>query len=196
MIKVTILCVFAYLLGSLSSAVIVSKIFNLPDPRQHGSKNPGTTNILRLCGKKYAFMVLLGDFLKGLLPVLIGKMLVISPIYLGIIGLLAILGHIFPVFFQFKGGKGVATSAGVLLALSLPIGLMVIFTWLLVAILFRYSSLAAIIASISAPVYGFFMGRQYFMILLVMSLIILSKHYVNIKKLIQGTESKIGKSPK
>jgi glycerol-3-phosphate acyltransferase PlsY len=194
MITVIILSLLAYFLGSLSSAVIISKIFKLPDPRLSGSGNPGTTNILRLSGKKYALMVFLGDFIKGVVPILIGKILINSPQLLGIIGLFAILGHIFPLFFHFKGGKGVATSAGVLMALSPLIGLLVLLTWLVIAMLFRYSSLAAIVAAISAPLYGFFVDRHYFFILLIISLVILCKHYVNIKKLMNGTESKIGKS--
>jgi glycerol-3-phosphate acyltransferase PlsY len=184
---------FAYLLGSLSSAVFVCKIFHLPDPRTEGSKNPGTTNVLRIGGKKVAILVLIGDLLKGLIPVLIARYFMPDHIW-GWVGLSAVLGHMFPIFFQFKGGKGVATGAGVLLGLSLPLGFLVILTWILVAALFRYSSLAAIIATLLMPFYGFWVARPQILPLVFICVLILIRHYGNIKNLIAGNESKIGKS--
>lgn len=187
-------CVSAYLVGSLSSAIILSRVFGLPDPRTSGSGNPGATNVLRLSGKKYALMVFLGDFLKGLLPVLLAKVFFSQPLC-ALVGLFVVIGHIFPLYFQFKGGKGVATSAGVMCALSWPLGLSVIITWFLVAVIFRYSSLAAILSAIFAPFYAvFWTSKDTSIVLGIVSVIILIKHYDNIKKLVRGTESKIGQS--
>lgn len=195
-VKLIFLGFLAYCLGSLSSAVIISKLFRLPDPRTQGSGNPGATNILRLSGKKFAVVVLLCDLAKGLIPVLLGRLFSLPLNEIGMIGFCAIMGHIFPVFFQFKGGKGVATSAGVLIGLSPVIGGLVLLTWLTIALIFRYSSLAAMMAAISAPFYGYMLTRSasFTGLLALISLVILIKHYANMKKLLNGTESKIGKS--
>ena len=185
--------IFAYLLGSLSSAIIVCNLFCLPDPRTQGSGNPGTTNVLRLGGKKLAGLVLLGDLLKGLIAVMTARFL-IAPDLWGWVGLCAVLGHIYPVFFKFKGGKGVATAAGVLLGIYWPLGLAVIATWIIIAVVFRYSSLAAIIATLTVPVYGFWLVRPVLLSLGFICILILFRHKDNIKRLLSGTESKMGKS--
>lgn len=184
--------VFAYLLGSLSSAIIVCRLFHLPDPRTQGSGNPGTTNVLRLGGKKLAGLVLLGDLLKGLIAVMIARFL-ISPDLWGWVGLCAVLGHMYPIFFKFKGGKGVATGAGVLLGISWVLGLVVIIVWVVVAKLFRYSSLAAITAILIVPVCGFWLAKPMLLSLVFICVLILFRHKDNMKRLIAGTESKMGK---
>ncbi|HEY5789789.1 MAG TPA: glycerol-3-phosphate 1-O-acyltransferase PlsY, partial [Gammaproteobacteria bacterium] len=141
----------AYLLGSLSSAVIVCRLAGLPDPRSGGSGNPGATNVLRLGGKRLAAVTLLGDLLKGLLPVLAARLLGVEPALLGVIALAAFLGHLYPLFFGFRGGKGVATALGVLLGLDWVVGLATLLTWLAVALLSRYSSLSSLVATALAP---------------------------------------------
>ena len=185
--------VVAYLVGSICSAVIVCRLFDLPDPRTSGSRNPGATNVLRLSGKKYALIVLLGDMLKGLLPVLLGKMLGAGPVMLGFVCLAAVLGHIYPIFFGFKGGKGVATAIGAFLGLHFILGVVVIATWLLVANFSRYSSLASIIAIILAPFYSLFAvrGLDPFIPIFFITLIILYQHRENITRLMDGKEGKI-----
>ena len=185
----------AYLIGSLSSAIIVCRFFRLPDPRTQGSGNPGATNALRIGGKKVALLVFLGDFLKGLLPVLLACYIIHTQLYnnniISLIALAVILGHIYPVFFKFKGGKGVATAAGVLWGLSWPAALAVMLTWFIMAIFTRYSSLAAIIAALSAPLYIYFIAPGHTGLLIFISAIILYKHYANIKNLLAKKEPKI-----
>lgn len=187
--------VIAYLFGSISSAVVVCKVMGLPDPRTEGSKNPGATNVLRLGGKKAALITLLGDALKGFIPVLIGYFLGFNFTLLTLIAFFAFLGHLFPIFFGFEGGKGVATFIGGLFALSPLTALVWCFTWLLMAGLFRYSSLAALTAAIAAPVFFSLMTHQLIptLILSLMSILLIYRHKTNIKKLIAGEESKIGK---
>jgi glycerol-3-phosphate acyltransferase PlsY len=146
----------AYLIGSVSSAIIVSRLFNLPDPRTEGSKNPGATNVLRLSGKKYAVVVLIADMLKGLLPLLLAHALHSTPVLLGCTCLAAVLGHIYPVFFEFKGGKGVATAIGAFLGFHPTMGIVIIALWILIANISRYSSLASITAVVFAPFYSLF----------------------------------------
>ncbi|GAG95884.1 unnamed protein product, partial [marine sediment metagenome] len=142
-----IICIIiAYLLGSISSAVILCKLFGYADPRTLGSGNAGTTNVLRVAGKKLAIMTLVFDVLKGFVAVMFARTLGLDNFVLGIVALAAFLGHLYPLFFKFKGGKGIATGLGVMLALSLSLGIAVIITWLLIAMFFRYSSLAALIA--------------------------------------------------
>jgi len=184
--------IFAYLLGSLSSAIVVCKYFRLPDPRTQGSGNPGATNVFRLGSKKLAGLVLAGDLLKGLIAVIAARFL-IPPDLWGWVGLCAVVGHMYPVFFQFKGGKGVATGAGVLLGISWPLGLAVLVTWIVIAKLFRYSSLAAIIAALTVPLYGFWFARPVLLSLSFMCILILFRHRDNIIRLISGTELKMGK---
>ena len=183
----------AYLIGSVCSAVIISRLFQLPDPRLEGSKNPGATNVLRLAGKKYAVMVLLADVLKGTLPVVLAFALGASAPVLGFSCLFAVLGHVYPVFFDFKGGKGVATALGALLGFDPLLGLSVLTTWLLIAFVSRYSSLASIIAVGLAPFYAFICvgSRPAFWPLLVMAGVVLYQHRENFTRLFNGLEPKI-----
>ena len=185
--------ILAYLIGSLSSAIIVCKCMRLPDPRTEGSGNPGTTNVLRIGGKKAAIITLIGDVLKGFLPVLAAHLMGFTGLYLALILLAAFLGHLYPLFFGFKGGKGVATAMGGLFALSWPVALATVITWLVVAFIFRYSSLAALAAAILSPLYNIVIGdMQYEAMFLIVTLFILWRHRENITRLIAGTEKKIG----
>ncbi|MGB6976613.1 MAG: glycerol-3-phosphate 1-O-acyltransferase PlsY, partial [Gammaproteobacteria bacterium] len=180
-----ILClIIAYLFGSISSAVIVSRLLGLPDPRTQGSGNPGATNVLRLAGRYPALLVFIGDMLKGLLPVLLARLFGLHGGMLAIVPLAALLGHIYPVFFQFKGGKGVATAFGALIGLSLPVGLCVGITWLLVAFFSRYSSLAALIAAVLMPIYMLlFADFSYFIPSVLMCVLLVWRHQENIQRL-------------
>ncbi|RQW84476.1 MAG: glycerol-3-phosphate 1-O-acyltransferase PlsY [Methylococcus sp.] len=184
----------AYLMGSLSTAIIVSKLTGLPDPREQGSKNPGATNVLRLGGKKADAVTLLGDAAKGLIPVLIARYLDAPADIIAAVGLSAFLGHLYPLFFGFKGGKGVATALGVLTGFSGWLGLAVLATWLLMAFLFRYSSLAALTAASLAPVYVWLLLHSPVLAgaSLAMALLLISRHRGNIERLLKGEESKIG----
>lgn len=185
--------VIGYLCGSVCSAIIVSKIFSLPDPSTEGSKNPGATNVLRLAGKKYAAIVLIADMLKGLLPVLLAKLLGAGPATLGFTCLAAVVGHMYPVFFDFKGGKGVATALGALLGLQFIMGVVVIATWILVAKFTRFSSLASLVSLTLAPLMAVAsVGHpDTFPPILLMTVLIIYKHRDNIARLIDGTEPKI-----
>lgn len=165
----------------------------LPDPRQMGSGNPGATNVLRFAGKGLAIYVLLGDILKGVIPVVLAKLAGVPAHWLGWVALAAFLGHLFPIFFNFKGGKGVATAFGGILALTWPLALLLIITWLLVAAIFRYSSLAAVIACLMTPIYGFWLiGTGNYLPLLIICTLLLMRHFENIQRLLAGMESKIG----
>lgn len=188
------LIVVAYLLGSLSTAIIVCKIMGLPDPRTIGSKNPGATNVLRTGSKKAAALTLFGDFLKGLLPVLIGLSFKIEPPVLALIGIAAFLGHLYPIFFGFQGGKGVATALGVILGLSWPVALAALLTWLLMAKVFKISSLSALTAAALTPLYCWLLAPQteYIILFSVMSLLLIWRHRSNIRNLMSGEEGKIG----
>ncbi len=193
MVQLILFIIMAYLLGSLSSAVIYCHLAKLPDPRTHGSMNPGATNVLRLGGKKAAIITLLGDGLKGFLPVIIASILGIKGFPLALIAFAAFIGHLFPIFFQFRGGKGVATFFGLLLGLSGLLGIAALATWLLIAYLFRYSSLAALVTAGLVPIYGFLLGAtSYVPVLAVISLILIGRHHENIKRLLRKEESKIG----
>ena len=150
---VLLIIISAYLLGSISSAVLICRLMNLPDPRTSGSGNPGTTNVLRLGGKKAAVLVLLCDMLKGTIPVWGSYFLGIESILLGVIGIAACLGHIYPIFFHFKGGKGVATALGAMAPIGLDLTGLIVITWLAVIGFTRYSSLAALVSVILAPFY-------------------------------------------
>lgn len=200
MLNITLITalIMAYLFGSISSAIIVCKLMRLPDPRTTGSHNPGATNVLRIGGKKAAAITLLGDSLKGFIPVMIAHALAFSSLNMALIALAALLGHLYPIFFRFQGGKGVATFIGCLIALSWPTALCWGITWLVVAALFRYSSLAALIACALAPFYSWFfnhsMGTS--IVLAVMAVMIFYRHRENITKLISGTESRIGQKAK
>lgn len=191
MLLLLLLLILAYLLGSICSAIIIAKLFNLPDPRQTGSKNPGTTNILRTSGKKYAIIVLLFDMLKGVIPVIIAKLLGLNAFTIGLVGLFAVLGHIYPIFFNFEGGKGVATALGVVLGLNFTLGLLVILTWLAVAYFSKYSSLAAITAFLLAPLYALIINKGFVFPLILISAILIYKHKDNIQRLQNKTEPKI-----
>ncbi|MGD9153623.1 MAG: glycerol-3-phosphate 1-O-acyltransferase PlsY [Gammaproteobacteria bacterium] len=188
----TICIIIAYLLGSISSAIIICKLFGYPDPRTLGSGNAGATNVLRIAGKKLAIFTLLFDALKGFVAVMIARTLGLDNFILGVVALAAFLGHLYPIFFKFKGGKGIATGLGVMFGLSPELGGMVIVTWILIAAIFRYSSLAAITAFVLAPIYAFFLtNRQYVIALFIMMLFILWRHRANIKRLFQKVEPKI-----
>ncbi len=181
-----------YLSGSVCSAVIVSRIFALPDPRTSGSNNPGATNVLRLAGKKYAIIVLVADLLKGLIPLLLAQFLGANSTALGFTCLAAVLGHIYPIFFNFQGGKGVATALGALLGLHFVLGVIVIAVWLLVANFSRYSSLASIISLAIAPIIAIKNpGIHTFPPLLLMAFFVIYQHRNNINRLIDGEEPKI-----
>ena len=191
---VWLLVPLAYLMGSLSTAVIVSKLFGLPDPRKQGSKNPGATNVLRLGGKRAAAITLAGDAVKGLIPVMLAQYLGTTTDMVAAVGLAAFLGHLYPVFFGFKGGKGVATALGVLSGFSGWVGLSVLATWMLMAVAFRYSSLSALTAALLAPVYVWFILKSAVLAgaALAMALLLVSRHRANIERLLKGEESRIG----
>jgi glycerol-3-phosphate acyltransferase PlsY len=198
-----IFVICAYLLGSVSFAVLMSKAFGLADPRTYGSGNPGATNVLRSGKKAAAVLTLIGDAAKGWLAVFLaihfashdgGGLLMVA-----LVALAVFLGHVFPVFLKFKGGKGVATALGVLLALNVWMGLAVLATWVLVAVVFRYSSLAALVAAIMAPVFamllkqhGEYLRPELVLAIAIMSMLLIWRHKGNIGNLMTGKESKIG----
>lgn len=196
--KILIFIVCAYLLGSISFAVIMSRLFALPDPRTYGSHNPGATNVLRSGNKWAAILTLLGDAAKGWLAVWAvqhfeppyGNSLLVAAVALAVF-----LGHLFPVFLRFTGGKGVATALGVLLALNVWLGLAVLATWIVVALLFRLSSLAALLAAIGAPIYAMELAlpSEYVLTLVAISLLLILRHKSNIQNLLAGKESRIAK---
>lgn len=183
----------AYLLGSVSAAIIVCRLFRLPDPRSAGSNNPGATNVLRLGGKVPALVTLLGDMLKGLLPVAIGNLIGLPAIYLTLIAVAAVIGHLFPLFFQFRGGKGVATALGAVLGAAPTIGLLALTTWLVVCLVTRISSISALTTFLLVPVYFLIQGQPIlaggFMII---AALLFYTHRSNIQRLIQRTEPKLG----
>ena len=193
-----LLPVMGYLLGSISSAIIVSKMMGLEDPRTQGSGNPGATNVLRLGGKKAAIITLIGDLLKGLLPVIIAKAITTDPLILALTALAAFLGHLYPVFFGFKGGKGVATAIGAIIGLSPATAGLLFLTWLAVAVISRYSSLAALVASAAAPVYAWWLGLpvQIIVVFLLIAAMLFWRHRENITRLLAGSESKINLTKK
>lgn len=183
----------AYLIGSISSAVVVSYLMGFTDPRTSGSGNPGATNVLRLAGKKAAVVTLLGDILKGFVPVLAVRLSVDSSWIVAAVSLAAFLGHIFPVLFRFQGGKGVATALGVIAAITWPTALVALATWLLAAMISRYSSLSALITAFLAPIYVGYITSDlvYTGTIGLISLLIIWRHRSNIQNLIAGTETKI-----
>ena len=194
----------AYLIGSLSFGVIVSRAMGLHDPRTYGSKNPGATNVLRSGSKAAAIVTLLLDALKGWLPVVLvkwfGKPYGLEDGTLALVGLAAFLGHLYPVFFRFQGGKGVATALGVLMGISGILGLATAATWLIIAYFFRYSSLAALVAAVFAPVYyvfgdglAWYLEKSILLSVSLMSLLLIWRHAENITRLVKGTESRLGK---
>ncbi len=181
----------AYLCGSLSSAVIVCRIFALPDPRHHGSGNPGATNVYRLGGRVPALMVLLADVLKGTIPTYASYFLGIEPVYLGAIAIAACLGHIFPLFFHFQGGKAVATAFGAMLPIGFDLAGLLILSWLVVVFISGYSSLGAIVAVCLAPLFTFWLKPLYTMPVAMLTILIIVRHHQNIRRLWQGEESKV-----
>jgi glycerol-3-phosphate acyltransferase PlsY len=188
-----LLVIGGYLFGSISTAIIVCKLMGLPDPRTTGSRNPGATNVARLGGKKAAALTLAGDMLKGLVPVLIAHAFQASPTILAATALAAFLGHLYPVFFGFQGGKGVATALGVIYGLYWPVGLLTTGIWLAMAIVFRYSSLAALTAILLTPV-GFMWllpERPIVIAMVVMTALLYWRHRSNIANLLSGKEEKI-----
>jgi glycerol-3-phosphate acyltransferase PlsY len=190
--------VAAYLLGSISFAVVSSKLFGIADPRTYGSKNPGATNVLRSGNKKAAIATLIGDAAKGWLAVWLAvhfqDRLGVEDTAIALVAIAVFLGHLWPVFFRFVGGKGVATAAGVLLGLNVWLGLATLATWLIVAYAFRYSSLAALAAALFAPLYyGMLFGVDPQLIAVaVMSMLLIFRHSGNIANLLAGKESRIG----
>ena len=193
------MCTLAYLIGSLSPAVVICRLAGVADPRVSGSKNPGTTNVLRLGGKTLAATTLVCDMLKGFLPVAVAVYLGVNSIILGSVAVAVFLGHLYPVFYGFKGGKGVATAIGTLLALSWPAGLLFMAIWLVMAFVFKISSLAALTAAVLAPFYvAYFIGDERGVVLAgfvgVMSMFIVWRHRSNIQRVLKGTEPKIGAS--
>ncbi|CAN1493228.1 COG0344 Predicted membrane protein [Burkholderiaceae bacterium] len=191
----------AYALGSISFAVVVSKAMGLPDPYTHGSKNPGATNVLRTGNKLAAVLTLLGDAAKGWVAVTIARVVLGDPasemnnMLLGLVAVAVFLGHLYPIFHGFKGGKGVATAAGILFAISWALGLATLGTWLIVAFFMRYSSLAALCAAVFAPLYfTFLFGVQPMSLaILIMSLLLIYRHRSNIRNLMNGTETRLAK---
>ncbi|MFC0140655.1 glycerol-3-phosphate 1-O-acyltransferase PlsY [Erwinia mallotivora] len=185
--------VFAYLCGSVSSAILVCQLFRLPDPRQHGSGNPGATNVLRIGGKLPALTVLIFDILKGMLPVWLAYHYGVSPFYLGLTAIAACLGHIYPIFFHFKGGKGVATAFGAIAPIGWDLTGLMTGTWLLTVLLSGYSSLGAIISALIAPFYVWWFKPQFTFPVAMLSCLVLLRHHDNIQRLWRGQESKIWK---
>ena len=182
-----------YLLGSISTAIIVCKMMGLPDPRTEGSRNPGATNVARLGGKKAAALTLIGDMLKGLIPVLVAHALNASPVVLAATALAAFLGHLYPVFFGFQGGKGVATALGVIYGLHWPVGVFTTAIWLAMAAVFRYSSLSALVAILLTPL-GFlwlYPVQPVIIAMLILTVILFWRHRSNISNLLTGKEDKI-----
>lgn len=187
--------VLAYLFGSVSSAIIVCKLMGLPDPRTRGSRNPGATNVLRIGGKKAAAITMLGDVLKGFIPVLAAVLLNLDSMTIALVMFAAFIGHLYPVFFRFEGGKGVATMIGCLLGLSPPAGMTFLIVWISAAAVLRYSSVASLTAAVSAPFFvWYFTGNTtYYITAILMSLILVFRHRSNIQNLAMGKESKIGR---
>ena len=189
------LIVSAYLIGSISSAIIVCRLMGLPDPRSEGSNNPGATNVLRIGGKKAAAITLLGDMLKGVLPVAVGHLFDVSTLTFALAAMAAFLGHLYPVFFGFKGGKGVATALGTQLGLHWGIGLAVAGIWLFMAKVVKISSLSALVSMALAPViiYWIWPADELIVMQILMSIILFWRHKSNIQRLLSGEESLIGK---
>ena len=186
--------VLGYLVGSVSSAVIVSRLMRLPDPRTSGSMNPGATNVLRLGSKSGAALTLAGDVAKGVLPVLIARQFSTDPLVIALAGLGAFLGHLYPLFFRFQGGKGVATALGVFAAVSPLIAAMQVATWLATAAAFRYSSLAALVTAAATPILvGIFLkSPPYLALSVVLGALLFWRHRSNIQRLLKGEETRIG----
>jgi glycerol-3-phosphate acyltransferase PlsY len=191
MLETLALLIFAYLLGSISAAIVLSRVMGFDDPRSGGSKNPGATNVLRIAGKKAAFFTLVGDFLKGFVPVLLARLLETDVLVMALTGFAAFIGHCFPLFFAFRGGKGVATAIAATLAFDWVVGALLVATWLLIAKVFRISSLAAIVAFGLMPLAVFWRTQDpaVSLVFVTLSAILIWRHRSNIQRLIRGTES-------
>lgn len=195
---IVIAVVLAYLIGSISFAVVVSQAMGLPSPHTYGSGNPGATNVLRTGNKKAAILTLLGDALKGWVAVVLAKAFfgqtVQADLVISLVSLAVFLGHLLPIFHGFKGGKGVATAAGVLIGINWILGLATLTTWIVIAVFFRYSSLAALIAAIFAPLYCFFLfgTKTISFTVLLIGLLLIWRHRSNISNLLAGKETRIG----
>ncbi|ASA55273.1 glycerol-3-phosphate 1-O-acyltransferase PlsY [Vibrio gazogenes] len=189
---ILLIIISAYLLGSISSAVLVCRLFRLPDPRESGSHNPGATNVLRVGGQKAAVIVLLCDMLKGTIPVWGSYFLGVTPFLLGVIAIAACLGHIYPIFFHFRGGKGVATALGAIAPIGLDLTAVVMVTWLTTLLITRYSSLAALITVLLTPLYTWMIKPNYTLPVAMLCCLIVFRHQENMKRLLNGTEPKVG----
>ena len=183
--------ILAYLGGSISSAVLVCRCYGLPDPRENGSHNPGATNVLRLGGRSAAILVFVCDMSKGTVPVYLAWYLGVTPFFLGLIGVAACLGHMYPLFFHFQGGKGVATALGTMLPIGFDMGAMMLTTWLVVLLLGGYSSLAALVAALLAPLYTYWLKPEYTMPVAMLCAQVVYRHRENIIRLLNGQEDKI-----
>lgn len=192
-ITANLLILFAYLLGSISSAVLFCRLAGLPDPRENGSHNPGATNVLRIGGKIEAIGVLLADILKGMLPVAIGFYLGYSPTAIGFVAFAACLGHIFPIFFKFKGGKGVATAFGAILPFGYEIAGFALLAWLLTFLLLGYSSLSAVVTALLLPLIVWWFKPEFTFPIALVCCLLLYRHHENIQRLWRGQEDKIGR---
>lgn len=191
MIYQIIITLIAYLIGSVSFGILASKLFNIADPRTMGSKNPGATNVMRQGNKVAAIFTLLGDMLKATILLLIAKFYGVSDSLIVLISTAVMLGHVYPIYYQFKGGKGVATALGVLLGISPVLALSVFIIWIIIFFIWKFSSLAAIGATLSSPIIALWIGlsNQLVFLMCILSLIILVRHKSNIKNLLNGTES-------
>ena len=188
-----ILIAASYLIGSLSSAIILCKLAGLPDPRTEGSGNPGATNVMRIGGKKLAALTLVGDLLKGLIPVVIAWLLQQSPLTVSLVAIAAFLGHLFPIFFGFKGGKGVATALGAILGLNYLVALCALAVWIIIFVITKISSLSALIAAVSAPIFLYFFNASSEIVwaVIFMDILLIYRHKGNIQRLLKGEEGKL-----
>lgn len=197
MISFTLMMIFAaYILGSISSAIVVCYLFGKGDPRDQGSGNPGATNVLRIAGPFAAVLVLVFDILKGTVSVYASFLLGVDAISIGAIAIAACLGHMYPVFFKFRGGKGVATALGCLISMGFNLAGLLLGSWILVVMVTGYSSLAAIITVMLAPIYTLFFKPEYLYPVIMLSILIIWQHRDNIRRLLRGEESKIWKKGK
>ncbi len=187
-----IVIISAYLLGSISSAVLISRLFQLPDPRTIGSHNPGATNVLRSGSKVAAFSVLLFDMLKGTIPVWLSWHMGVEGVFLGFVAIAACLGHMYPLFFHFKGGKGVATALGSMAPMGISLIGILMATWVTTVFLTRYSSLASIVTTLLAPLYTWWFNPEYTLPVSMLCCLIIVRHHQNMKRLFEGTEPKVG----
>ena len=192
-LTIILMVLTAYLIGSVSSAIIICKLMGLPDPRQHGSQNPGATNVLRIGGKLPAALTLVGDMLKGVIPVAVAGLLQMPGWVLALVAIAAVIGHLLPVFFGFKGGKGVATALGALIGAAPIAGFLAISTWLAVCLVFRISSVAALATAALAPLYLLTGGSTALAVgFAVIAALLVYTHRSNLQRLVQGTEPKVG----